>query len=192
MSASPNAKTARRGARPGRLALALFKRFRRNRRGSVAIEFAMLSIPFIALIYAIFQTSMVHITGQVLQTAVSDASRLIMTGQAQAGGFDETRFRTEICSRVKGMFDCQSMLKLDVRTASSFSSADLSRPPVNAGNLDTTSFTYAPGGARTVNIVRAVIAYPIILPLIGPSFVNLNGNKLLIMATAAFQTEPFN
>lgn len=187
-STSPQAKPGPAGPRRRR---GVFARFGRDRRGSVAVEFAMLAIPFISLVYAIFETSMVHITGQVLQTAVTDASRLVMTGQAQSGGFDQAKFKTEVCNRVKAMFDCPTLLKVDVRVATSFGAADTSRPPVNSGNLDTTSFAYSPGGPRTINVVRAVIAYPIILPLIGQTFVNLNGNKLLIMGTAVFQTEPF-
>ena len=37
-----------------------------------------------------------------------------------------------------------------------------------------------------------MIAYPIVVPLVGQSFVNLAGNKLLIMASAAFQNEPYS
>ena len=39
--------------------------------------------------------SMVHMTGQVMQTAVTDASRLIMTGQAQKKGLTATKIAGE-------------------------------------------------------------------------------------------------
>jgi Flp pilus assembly protein TadG len=170
----------------------LMRRLRRDERGSTAIEFAMLAIPFMSLIYAIFETSMVHVSGQVLQTAVTDASRKILTGQAQSGSWTQQKFKDEVCSRVKAMFDCKNLLQVDVRTVGSFDTAQIDGPPIDSGkNLDTSGFAFNPGGPKTINIVRAVIAYPIVVPLIGTSFVNLKGGKMLIMATAAFQTEPY-
>src|SRR6476469_4719836 len=78
----------------------------RDRRGSVSVEFALLAVPFLGLVYGIFETSMVHMTGQVMQTAVSDASRLIMTGQAQSKGMTSTQFKAEICRKVTALFNC--------------------------------------------------------------------------------------
>src|SRR6478672_6258118 len=90
----------------------LLRRLRRDERGSTAIEFAMLAIPFMSLIYAIFETSMVHVSGQVLQTAVTDASRKILTGQAQSGSWNAQNFKDEVCGRVKAMFDCKNLLQV--------------------------------------------------------------------------------
>lgn len=165
--------------------------FRRDRNGSTAVEFGMLAIPFLSLVYAIFETSMVHMAGQVLQTAVSDASRLIMTGQAQTAGFTGADFKNEVCKRVKATFDCPKMLQVDVRTFPNFSSANAPPPPINNGRLDSTGFGFVPGGPNAIVVVRAAIEYPIIVPLIGQTMVNLADNKLLIMASAAFKNEPF-
>ena len=45
----------------------LVRRFSHERDASVAIEFAFISLPFLALVLAIFQTSMVHVTSMTLQ-----------------------------------------------------------------------------------------------------------------------------
>jgi len=61
------------------------------------------------------------------------------------------------------------------------------------GVIDTTQLTSINLGTQGSNVeVRAKIAYPINVPLVGTSFVNLSGNKLLIMASAAFQNEPYS
>jgi Flp pilus assembly protein TadG len=58
------------------------RRFRRNRSGSAAVEFALVAPMFFALIFAIIETGMVFFAGQVLETAVQDGGRLIYTSQS--------------------------------------------------------------------------------------------------------------
>ena len=48
------------------------------------------------------------------------------------------------------------------------------------------------GGPNQIVVVRGILAYPIVVPLIGKSMTNLAGNKLLIMASAAFKNEPYS
>jgi Flp pilus assembly protein TadG len=56
------------------------RRFRRNRRGSAAVEFALVAPVFFALLFAIIETSIVFFAGQVLETITQDAARTILTG----------------------------------------------------------------------------------------------------------------
>lgn len=166
--------------------------FRRNRDGSVAVEFALLAVPFLSLVYAIFETSMVHMTNQVMQTAISDSSRLIMTGQAQAANMTAAQFKAEVCKRVTALFNCTRDLIIDVRVYNSFSSASVTAPPVKVdGTIDTSGLGFTMGGPNQIVVVRGILAYPIVVPLIGKSMTNLAGNKLLIMASAAFKNEPY-
>ena len=60
------------------------QRFVRHQRGSAAIEFGFVAIPFLALTFAIIETALVFFAGQTLEAAAASASRLIMTGQAQS------------------------------------------------------------------------------------------------------------
>lgn len=175
-------------ARPARR----WRRFRRDGRGSVAVEFGLLALPFLSLVYAIFETSMVHMTGQVMQTAISDASRLIMTGQAQNANMTAAQFKDQVCKRVTALFNCQRDLTIDVRVYTSFSAATVSAPPIKADKtIDTSSMGFTMGGPNEIVVVRAFLAYPIIVPLVGQTLVNLAGNKRLIMASAAFKNEPY-
>lgn len=165
-------------------------------RGSVAVEFALLAVPFLGIVYGIFETSLVHMTGQVLQTAVTDASRMIMTGQAQTASppWTAADFKNQVCSKVTVFFNCQNDLQVDVQVFNTFTSATVTQPPINpvTNTLDTTAFGFNTGAPNSIVVVRAVVAYPIVVPIIGKSMVNLAGNKLLIMATAAFKNEPYN
>ena len=167
--------------------------FRRDGRGSTAVEFAMLALPFLSLVFAIFETSMVHMTSQVLQTAVTEASRKIMTGQAQKGSFTAQDFKNEVCKNVKAFFNCPNDLKVDVQSFASFAAASVPPAPIKNGGLDSSGFGYSPGGPNQIVVVRAALEYKLVVPsMISNTMANLSGSKLLIMASAAFKNEPYN
>src|SRR6266581_1507167 len=65
----------------------VLNRFRRNRRGSTVVEFALVAPMFIALLFAIIETALMFFASQVLETALQDSARLIMTGQAQTAAY---------------------------------------------------------------------------------------------------------
>ena len=74
----------------------------RQQDGAAAVEFALVAAPFLALVFAIMETAMVFFAGQALETAAADSARLIMTGQAQTQGFDQAKFKQEVCARSTG------------------------------------------------------------------------------------------
>lgn len=57
---------------PARSSLKLLRRFRRNRRGSAAVEFALIAPLFFGLLFAIIETAMTFFAGQVLETVTQD------------------------------------------------------------------------------------------------------------------------
>src|SRR3954464_12723717 len=90
------------------------RRFRRNRRGSAAVEFALVAPIFFGLLFAIIELAMVFFAGQVLETATQDSARLIMTGQAQMSALTQTQFKNLVCTKLIGMFDCANGVSIDV------------------------------------------------------------------------------
>src|SRR5687768_17237590 len=82
-----------------------------DERGTTAIEFAILGIPFFALLAAILETSYVFLASQILDTAVQDAGRQIRTGQVESSDtYGVSDFRAAICSGLFGLFDCDKLL----------------------------------------------------------------------------------
>src|SRR3954447_17487772 len=104
------------------------RRFARGEDGAAAVEFAMVAAPFLALMFAIMETALVFFASQTLETAVADSARLIMTGQAQSQTFSQAQFKSAVCAKIVGLFDCAAGLQIDVRTYSSFASVDNSPP----------------------------------------------------------------
>lgn len=165
-------------------------RFGRDQRGATAVEFGLVALPFIALMFAIIETALIFFAGQTLETAVTNAARLIRTGQAQQQGLSAEAFKSKICSQVMALFDCTAKLKVDVSKFSSFGTVDLSKPVDASGNLKT-NFNYSPGIGGDIVVVRAFYEWPVFVKLLGLNLSNMGNGSHLLSGTAAFRNEPF-
>jgi Flp pilus assembly protein TadG len=181
--------------------LSLLRRFRRGEDGATAVEFALVVIPFVALMFTLIETALVFFTEQALETAAQNSARLILTGQVQAesygGAVDEKlkRFREDVCAQgpfvLVSVEDCRARVAIDVRTVSGFAAADTSLPVNHRGEIDTSNFIFSPGQAGDIVVVRVALEVPIFIPILNPGLANLaNGNRL-VMSSAAFRNEPF-
>jgi Flp pilus assembly protein TadG len=174
--------------------------FRSDIRGVTAVEVALVAPFFLALAFAILQTALIFWAQQVLETNVADGARLILTGQTQNNPnlkSDNERFlslRDAICDSgpvvMVGSAECKEKLRLDVRVLSSFNDADLALP-IQDGELNTDDFGYQNSTGNQIVLVRAALEVPVFLSFMNPSIANLANGNHLIMATAAFRTEPF-
>jgi len=176
-------------------------RFRGNRRGSAAVEFALVAPVFFALLFAIIETAIMFFASQVLETVTQNSARVVLTGQAQSGSVGscavggvatactQATFKTYVCSQIPALFDCNS-LYIDVQSYSSFSSVTLSSHIDAAGNFDT-NMGYSPGNAGDIVVVRLFYQWPLFVTGLGYNISNLAGNKRLLVATAAFKNEPY-
>jgi Flp pilus assembly protein TadG len=169
----------------------LARRFFRHQDGSTAVEFSLVAIPFIGLTFAILETALVFFAGQTLETAVTDSARMIMTGQAQDKSWTKDDFKTEVCSRVYGLFDCVGGIYVDVKTYASFASIN-NDLPLTDGKIDESKLNYSPGNPGEIEVVTLYYQWPIYVTLLGNNLSNINGNKRLLVATAVFCNEPFS
>jgi Flp pilus assembly protein TadG len=172
----------------------------RNQRGTTATEFGLLAIPFFAIIGAILETSMTFFAGQVLDSAVQDATRKVLTGQAQGSAWTASDFRNEICDGLYGLFDC-SKLKIKVSTITSFS--DTSAAVVNP--IDPTCTdpddpsgcwqiveSYNPGAGSSIVLVQAYYKWPVIVNFGGFNLANQPDGSRLLATVRVFRNEPFS
>jgi Flp pilus assembly protein TadG len=170
----------------------LFRRFRKDRQGVTAVEFGIVAVPFFGLLLGIVEVALVFFTSQLIDSGVSEAARLIRTGQAQTQGFSEAKFKQEVCSRVLVLSDCVTDLKLDVRTYRDFEStkSNLGHPIDENGNL-IEDFGYQPGVGGDIVLVRVFYEWPMISPNLGLGPGYLANGDLLLASTVAFRNEPF-
>jgi Flp pilus assembly protein TadG len=174
-----------------RSGLARVRTFGRDQNGATAVEFAIVSVPFFALMFAILETALVFFGAQALETAVGTSGRLIRTGQAQQQAMNAEAFKDTICDQVFQIFDCADGLKLDVRTYASFAAMSFEDPIDEDGNLDTEDFDFDVGESNEIVVVRAYYEWPTFVTGLGTDLRNLSNGKHLISSAAAFRNEPF-
>jgi Flp pilus assembly protein TadG len=170
-------------------ALASVRRLIREQDGATAVEFGMVAAPFLAMIFAIMETAVVFFAGQTLETAGAESARLIMTGQAQTQGFDQTKFKQAVCAKIYGLFDCSNGLTVDVKTYTGFANINTANPIDANGNLQ--SVSYQPGGPGDIVVVRLMYKWPVFVSLLGLNLSDMAGNNRLLMSTIAFRNEPY-
>jgi TadE-like protein len=162
--------------------------------GVAAIEFALIVAPFLALIFAIIETSLIFFTTQSLERATADAARLIMTGQQQkvvAPGDPIVEFKKRLCYDppagspdqrvILPMIDCT---KLTVQV--------LSADSVGYSSGSTTNSKL--GGPGCIVTVQVTYQWPVWVSLYSLSFTLAGGKwdgKHAIKATAVFRNEPY-
>ena len=165
-------------------------KFPTDRRGATAVEFALVAAPFIALLIAIMETCLLFLAQEVLQTATSQAARLIMTGQAQTQGMTPAQFKQQVCNDTAVMFSCAGIY-VNVQTFSSFGGVTPLNP-LQSGNFNSTTMNYSTGAAGDIVLVQVFYQWPVNLGPLGFSLSNMNGNNRLLVATAVFRNEPYS
>ena len=170
-------------------------RFARDERGAEALEFALLSFPFIALILGILELGMIFLISTTLENATMDASRRIRTGELQtAGGSVQTAFMNIICGEMTWMGTvtaCEATLSVDVRTLTAFQNAALP-DPVTGGVFNKSALTFVPGNANDIVLVRAYYPWTLFTPSLDGNLYQLGNGQTLIKSTATFRNEPYS
>ena len=173
----------------------LLRRFRRNNRGSAAVEFSIIAVPFFALFFAIVETGIVFFAGQVIETAIQDSGRLLFTHQAQDSGMTATQFKTDVCNRVSVLMSCTGV-DIDVKYYPAGTTITITDPIDSGGNYDPSGLGYvtAPAGSTGTIVARAFYQWPLIVTGLGYNIANIGrggaNSKRLLAGTVAFHIEP--
>jgi Flp pilus assembly protein TadG len=167
------------------------RRFARGNEGATAVEFALVAAPFLALLIAIIESMLVFFAQRSLDEVVSQASRVIQTGQAQTSGLTQSQFASWICQKTAILFTCGNFM-VNVRSYSAFSSASSATPTLtfdSQGNV-TNSWNYQLGNPGDIVVVQVMYQWPVVLGPLGFNLSNLpNGNRLLVSSNV-FKREP--
>lgn len=174
------------------------KHFALCKKGATAVEFALVAAPFLALLVALFETALVFFAGRVLDEVTEEASRYILTGQAQQANITQAQFNNYVCTSantaalVSALFNCNNLM-VNVANYADFASASTSSPTLtfNANGSVSNSWNYSPGNPGSIVVVQIMYQWPIVLGPLGFNLSNLsNGNRLLV-STAVFKSEPY-
>lgn len=170
----------------------LLTRLVRNRRGAAAVEFALVSIPFLALIFGVVEIGMIFLISTTLETATNAEARLIRTGQLQAQGTaTPATFVSGVCGNLSWLgATCTNNLFVDVRTFSSFS--NISEPnPIQSNQLKQSNMQFSIGQQGDIVLVRTFYQWTLFTPLLDGMGTPLAGGQTMLTSAAAFRNEPY-
>lgn len=171
--------------------------FARDERGVTIVEFGILAIPFFTLIFAVLETAMVFFASAVLDSAVEDASRWVLTGRAQSANWDINTFRDRLCDSTFGLFgsDCAE-IKIKVSVINTFAAATLTAPQT-CQTTPTPQCTWTlvdgfqPGVGRDIVQVQAYYRWPLVVVLPYFNLKDQPDNYRLLSGVRVFRNEPF-
>jgi Flp pilus assembly protein TadG len=182
--------------------------FASDRRGSAAVEFAIVSLPLLFTILGIIEIGWSNFTQSRMDAAVQSTARLIMTGvvqNTQVNGQPLTaqEFRDQIlCPKLPSTMNCKDVF-VNVSVFAEPTSLTAPSPYtqfINASGtglvtpvLDNTKNSYCIGANASYVVIDVV--YP--LPLLTTSYLTAsaatyNGYPVrMLQSTATFKNEPF-
>lgn len=173
----------------------LNSRFARCRRGSSAVEFALVAPIFIALSFSILEAGYFFFVESAVDAANAKAARLIRTGQAQTNAITKDAFFNEICEVVDIFGDCSTQLTVDVARYTSFAqlAADASAPTCrDAGPTAVNAIPYQLGASREIVRVRVCYMHKSFNPGLGLNLQKSNSGALKMISTSIFRNEPYD
>lgn len=209
LSDDENTRTRPEGARKRR---SIFRRFCKSDDGAAAIEFAILAVPYFMVVFAIVETFIAYTGEQLVSNATENLSRKLRTGQittiaGRTTYMDRTAFRRAFCEEVSVLIKCSAAeisnpdkLLIDLKSYTAFSAMPTALPTKTTekfSDLDVSGFSYSPGGAGTLNMLRVYYRWQVITDIVRPYITNIRPSDgsmpshFLIVATAVFQNEAY-
>ena len=177
-------------------------RFARNRKGTTAVEFGLIAVPFLGVVCAIFEVGYVNFENELLQSSINTAARQMLTGQFQARSTPITtaaQFVSNYLCQTTGTrtlpsnFNCANLV-VDVRTAATFAAGDTTNDIYKSSTT-----TFCPAQPGQIVVLR--VSYPLgaIFPLslyngtLGTvsDVPNLSGKYHILLAEALFREENY-
>ncbi len=161
-------------------------KFRRNRDGVVAIEFAFVILPFLAITLGTLEIAVVHLMRSSISNAVESASRPIYTGSAGCATVETVK--TEICSHIamQNETNCKANLKVVLEELTDFTGQ---RQSVDSDFNQINDFV-DPGESESVMLLRTYYRWNIMFPLMSDALGGENG-EILLGSNTAFRNEPY-
>jgi Flp pilus assembly protein TadG len=176
-----------------------FVAFIADRKAATAVEFALIGVPFLAIIAALIQTFLLFFAQSQLESAVRQSGRQILTGQVQSQDASLTQaqavtaFHQTVCNNAATLFTCAGLM-VDVQVANQWSSANAGMPTLTYDSSGKVAniWQFNPGNAGDIVVVRVMYLWPVFFGPIAFNLANQPNGSRLIMASAAFQNEPAN
>ena len=179
----------------------ILRRLRADKRGTAAIEFAIVAPVFLMLMMSMFEIGWFYFTSSTVDAAVAKNARLIRTGQVQQWtdvSTDEERFNKfydAVCDIVDTWGECTNTLTVDVETFADFSAlaADTTTfPCADATPEELQTLSFEPGDEEAIVRLRICLIYKTINPTLGVNLSEGAAGTKRLTSTLIFRNEPYD
>ncbi len=156
------------------------------RSGAVALEFAILAIPFFMWILYIFELSYDLFTQEALDFALQGAVRQIQTGNAQNTN-GNAFVNTDFCGATKGLLECNNIwIRVQVLPTYPAQDASTGNSTAASGMIDYSSPPFAtgalPGGNGALSLDGYVSGGQISSAAPSTAFCNATGGQAILIS----------
>lgn len=159
----------------------------RRERGAVALEFAVIVLPFLVVVFGIVILSFLFVAQSLLDNAARDAARMIRIGSYTGSGY-QAALKAQLCGNELSLgnfsliHNCTQNLLMRVVAAPTGS-------PAGSGFWNLTTVDFGNGGTQEFDALGP--KNDVVLQ-IGYAFATFAGGYTpTLMSTMAFQTEPY-
>lgn len=167
----------------------LLRSLSKDRKGSAAIEFAILALPFFVVIFAIAEIAVMHFVESGLDAAVHKAVRQVRVGVAKSGSWDAKKFKEAVCSDLSYSFGCATKLKVRATVITDMASITKASP-ISGGNLAVTE-DFDLGDSGSYVLVQAFLPWDPTFKLYSIASAQLSDGSYVLGAAELIKNEPF-
>ena len=167
----------------------------KDKSGSVAVEFSIVAIPFLSIVFASLEIGWFYFVNAAIDAVTLEASREIRTGFPQESGLDSEGFYDEVCPKLSLFGECRDILTVEVTTFDDFATlaADTSPPtcadedPETLANID-----YEPGADNEIVRLRICLIYKTLNLKLGADLSKTGDGRRKVTSSYIFRNEPFS
>jgi Flp pilus assembly protein TadG len=181
---------------------ALIGRFARSSRGAMAVEFAIVAIPLMMLMFGVLELALILLVTSTLDNATDFAARNIRTGEFQNANpmssppdkeITRGQFAKLVCRNMTWLqAGCDGKLMVEAETFDTFAGAGGSEPADPNANPNPAGPCWSVGNPEDIVLVRTYYEWPIISPLLRPIFQSAGRDGRLLSSARIFSNEPYN
>ncbi len=164
----------------------------KENKGATAIEFALVFLPFLYIIFAIVEFGLLFFAQNNLNSLLMTSSRQLRTGQFQkSGNATQQEYKRIVCQSLPKPMNCQN-LYFDVVEYTSFRGRDPNRSPfLTDGTFDENRLQFNPAKPGAIMTVHLYYKWKLFTPFVGTVLANSQDkSSYWIVSGTAFRREP--
>lgn len=178
----------------GRSRLRIIKRFNGDERGVAAIEFAILAMPFLLVLFAVLESSISFASQQLIADTVDHLARDIRVGNIKQGGpgSSEAEIKDRICSELEFFVEdgCPDM-EVDLKVYAGYDDIPVTIPRKANKDVNDAGFDVEVGLDLDIQMLRVFYRWKYMTKFIADKSATLPDGKTLLYAAAAWRNEPY-